>query len=98
MEPRGTFAEAARILRPGGVFAAIDCDWPPITASWQLDAAYSELMHRVSALEQQRNLSDGLQRWSKDQHLPRMQASGMFRFTDAPSPWYFTYRIRIGIV
>ncbi|HEY7626940.1 MAG TPA: class I SAM-dependent methyltransferase, partial [Ilumatobacteraceae bacterium] len=29
MEPVSTFTEAARILRPGGVFAAIDCDWPP---------------------------------------------------------------------
>ena len=26
MEPAPTFAEAARILRPGGVFAAYDCD------------------------------------------------------------------------
>src|SRR5690606_15398774 len=29
MEPEPTFAEMARILRPGGVFAAFDCDWPP---------------------------------------------------------------------
>jgi SAM-dependent methyltransferase len=29
MEPTGTFAEVARLLRPGGVFAALDCDWPP---------------------------------------------------------------------
>ena len=28
MEPGATFAEIARILRPGGVFAAVDCDWP----------------------------------------------------------------------
>jgi SAM-dependent methyltransferase len=29
MEPTSTFAEVARLLRPGGVFAALDCDWPP---------------------------------------------------------------------
>ncbi|HZX54920.1 MAG TPA: class I SAM-dependent methyltransferase [Ilumatobacteraceae bacterium] len=29
MDPTPTFLEIARILRPGGVFAAIDCDWPP---------------------------------------------------------------------
>lgn len=151
MEPQATFAEAVRILRPGGVFAAIDCDWPPATASWEVDTAYAEFMKRVSAIEQQRDLSDGLQRWSKDQHLARMQASGLFRLTrevavhsvetgdaeryiglalsqggvqtvlkaglsekeigldlfrdaarrllgDAPRPWYFTYRIRLGIV
>jgi ubiquinone/menaquinone biosynthesis C-methylase UbiE len=151
MQPEATFAEAARILRPGGVFAAIDCDWPPVTGSWEVDAAYMELMKRVSAVETERNLSDGLNRWSKDQHLARMRASGSFRHTreiaavgvetgnadryvglalsmgslqmvlkagvsedqigldvfretaghllgDAPSPWYFTYRVRMGLV
>jgi SAM-dependent methyltransferase len=33
MDPASTFEEAVRILRPGGVFAAIDCDWPPIVGS-----------------------------------------------------------------
>ena len=151
MEPQGTFAEARRILRAGGVFAAIDCDWPPTTGSWQVDAAYTDFMKRVSAVEKQHNLSDGLQRWSKQQHLSRMQASGCFRLTreiavhgvetgdasryvglalsqggvqtvlkagigekeiglevfreaaerllgGAPGPWYFTYRVRVGIV
>ncbi len=30
MEPDATFAEAARVLRRGGVFAAYDYDWPPV--------------------------------------------------------------------
>ena len=34
-----TFAEIARILRPGGVFAAYDCDWPP-TVNWAIEQAY----------------------------------------------------------
>ena len=29
MEPSTTLIEVGRLLRPGGVFAAIDCDWPP---------------------------------------------------------------------
>jgi SAM-dependent methyltransferase len=29
MEPGPTFAEAARLLRPAGVFAVYDYDWPP---------------------------------------------------------------------
>ena len=31
MEPVSTLAEVARILRPGGVFAALDADWPPVS-------------------------------------------------------------------
>ena len=27
MDPVSTFTEVARLLRPGGVFAALDCDW-----------------------------------------------------------------------
>ncbi|HKB90297.1 MAG TPA: class I SAM-dependent methyltransferase, partial [Opitutaceae bacterium] len=40
MEPHATFQETARILKPGGVFAANDYDWPPTTGSWEADAAY----------------------------------------------------------
>src|SRR3984893_18785877 len=36
MEPTSTLAEVARILRPGGLFAAYDYDWPP-TLHWELD-------------------------------------------------------------
>ncbi len=150
MEPQATFEEARRILRAGGVFAAIDCDWPPTTRSWQLDAAYAEFMKGVGAIERHRNLSDGLKRWSKDRHLSRMRDSGCFRLAkeiavhsveagnaeryiglaltqggvqtllkagiseeeiglaafrataarllgDAAGPWYFTYRVRVGI-
>ncbi|MEP7024302.1 MAG: class I SAM-dependent methyltransferase, partial [Actinomycetota bacterium] len=32
--------EIARILRPGGVLAAYDCDWPPCI-DWETDAAYA---------------------------------------------------------
>ena len=43
MEPEPTLAEMARILRPDGIFAAIDCDWPP-TMHWQGEQAYLQLM------------------------------------------------------
>ena len=43
MEPNGTFAEVARLLRPGGVFAALDCDWPPSkTRTARVPAAFRE--------------------------------------------------------
>ena len=40
MDPQRTFDEAARILRPGGVFAACDYDWPPATGAFEADAAW----------------------------------------------------------
>lgn len=42
MEPASTLAEVARLLRPGGVFAAIDCDWPPSSGDVAADRAWAE--------------------------------------------------------
>jgi len=79
MEPEGTFAEVARILRDGGVFAAYDCDWPPVI-QWEAEAAYIDLMRRAAAIDGERGFTSGLQEWRKDQHLERMRASGHFRY------------------
>lgn len=150
MEPASTLAEIARILRPGGVFAAYDYTWPP-ALNWELEQVYQEIEERFDALERERGLAQNLQKWPKDQHLARMRDSGHFRFTrelllhhiehgDAarfidmiltnayshqfnlntiteqeigferlkqaaldyigsePVPWYFSYKVRLGIV
>jgi ubiquinone/menaquinone biosynthesis C-methylase UbiE len=81
MDPMPTFAEAARILRSGGVFAAYDNDWPPTTANWEADAAYVEMVARVNALEKELGLGGTLKQWAKPEHLGRMRASGSFRYT-----------------
>lgn len=151
MDPQPTFAEAARILRPGGVFAAYDNDWPPTTASWEADLAYVEMVARTNALERELKLSGDLKQWAKTEHLSRIRASGQFRFATEvllnqrdlgnaerlvglalsmgnvqtllkhgvpeadfgldklravagrtlgaePKPWYWSYRVRIGVV
>jgi ubiquinone/menaquinone biosynthesis C-methylase UbiE len=79
MEPNGTLAEVARILRPGGVFAAYDCDWPA-TMHWEAEQAENAFMGRVSKLEQEHGFSRGVRSWRKDEHLARMRASGRFRY------------------
>lgn len=79
MEPAATFQEAARILQPGGVFAANDYDWPPATGAWEADAAFAACMSRIRRLEEARKVSAGLRQWSKSGHLARMRASGRFR-------------------
>jgi SAM-dependent methyltransferase len=149
MEPSTTLAEIARILRPGGVFAAYDYSWPP-TICWELEQVFQEVDERFEHLTQARGAGEPGPRWSKEQHLERMRASGHFRFTremllhhceqgDAtrfmglilssgysyalkqgtlteqeiglnrleqaavdyigtePIPWYFSYRLRLGI-
>lgn len=79
MEPHGTFAEAARILRPGGVFAAVDCDWPPVVHP-ELDSAWMGMHERLEALQKQTGVYDSVKRWPKKQHLNNMRSSGRFRF------------------
>jgi SAM-dependent methyltransferase len=76
MKPEPTFAEAARLLRPGGVFAAYDYDWPPVV-NWEVEAAFEELIRRVRA----GRAPDGRgMRYAKDGHLERIKASGLFRY------------------
>lgn len=149
MEPTPTLAEIARILRPGGLFAAYDYEWPP-TLNWELERVYQEVDERFEELVKARGLAHTLPKWSKDTHLDRMRESAHFRFTrevflhhieqgDAarflemtltnayshqfklktiteqeigfdrlahaafqyigsePIPWYFSYRVRIGM-
>ncbi len=79
MDPEPTFAEVARILRPGGVFAAYDADWPP-TMNWEAEGAYREFDERVEALGEARGWYPGVIKWQKEEHLARMEASGRFRY------------------
>lgn len=151
MLPGPTFAEAARILRPGGVFAALDYDWPPVTPHWQTQLAHRRFTAGIRELERTYAIREKLISAEKSGHLQRMEESGQFRFTrefmlhhmdegsasrleglvlslgsvqtlrkmglsdaelgldslradlaalgeDAPERWYWTSRIRVGIV
>jgi SAM-dependent methyltransferase len=110
MEPASTFAEVARLLRPGGVFAAIDCDWPPTVGSAVVEKAWDDCRRALRVFEgrlaqgatggalrhpvadddpggdaysgrdahRDRVMALGVQSWSKDAHLERMIASQRF--------------------
>lgn len=80
MAPQPTFVEAARLLRPGGVFACCDYEWPPMTGQWQADLAFEQCLTRIKILEQELGVAQRLQRWDKSGHLARMRASGCFRY------------------
>lgn len=77
MEPEPTLAEVARIVRPGGVFAAYDYAWPP-AVHWEAEAAFEDLVRRVRAIRKDRA---GNVTYEKEQHLDRIRASGHFRYT-----------------
>jgi SAM-dependent methyltransferase len=79
MEPEPTFAEVERILRPGGVFAAYDYDWPPVVDP-EVDEAFTAYQGRRWQARQARGIDRGADRWAKEKHLERMRASGRFRF------------------
>lgn len=149
MAPAPTFAEVARILRPGGIFAAYDCDWPP-TCDWEAEQAYLDCLTHARTLEAALMTSPGVRSWDKQQHGENMRASSQFRHVkeialhqvesgnatrlvgiarsqgqvatllkhglsedeigitalrtaaqrvlgDTEAPWYWTYRVRIGV-
>ena len=79
MEPEGTLAEIERILRPGGLFAAYDYDWPPVVDPDAEDAFFA-FMDRVREVRSQHALTLEQQRWKKDDHVVRMERRG-FRYT-----------------
>ena len=76
MDPQPTFAEAARILRPGGVLAAYDYELPP-AVDWEVDAAFEYFLLRVAKFRRER-LS--IPPAEKTGHVPRMRESGLFRY------------------
>jgi SAM-dependent methyltransferase len=80
LEPEPTFAEIARILRPGGVFAAYDYDWPPSTGVARVDAAYDRFMAHASSLERSEHIPLPAHLYPKHEHLERMRASKRFAF------------------
>jgi SAM-dependent methyltransferase len=52
MEPASTLAEVSRILRPGGVLAVADADWPPVAGRPGAERAWRVLERRISTFEE----------------------------------------------
>jgi SAM-dependent methyltransferase len=82
MEPEPTLAEVARILRPGGVFAAYDYDAVPVVHP-DVDAAFEAVLDAAKDLrEQTGSISPWTSRpplWKAD-HLRRLHDSGRFAY------------------
>jgi ubiquinone/menaquinone biosynthesis C-methylase UbiE len=78
MNPETTLAEVARILRSGGVFAAIDCDWPPSVLP-DLEVAYNQCIAKADDAKYADVRLARVKSWPKDQHLENIRRSGFFR-------------------
>jgi ubiquinone/menaquinone biosynthesis C-methylase UbiE len=82
MNPELTLAEANRILKPGGIFATVDCDWPPVS-KWEAEAAYRQLSSKVSCLEKENaDLRDSFIRWDKNGICLRSETAVTFGITE----------------
>jgi len=76
MEPESTLREINRILKPGGVFAAYDCDWPPVCNA-SLDSAYQALDEYFDKVEA--DVSEFI-KYPKGRHLENIHKSGYFKY------------------
>jgi SAM-dependent methyltransferase len=68
--------EIVRILRPGGIFAAYDYDWPP-AIDWETDAVFQAFDRKVDVLEAARGTRPP---HAGKNHLERIAGSGLFRY------------------
>jgi ubiquinone/menaquinone biosynthesis C-methylase UbiE len=78
MEREPVLAEAARILRVGGVFAACDYDIPPLVDP-EIDAAFADHLALRRKFREVHKLRAGWTRTPKTEHLDAIRESGRFR-------------------
>jgi SAM-dependent methyltransferase len=79
MDPRVVLPEAARLLRPGGVFAAYDYDAVPVVEP-RVEAAFARLIDLRWEARERLGLHAGASLWPKSQHADRIRESGLFAF------------------
>ena len=80
MEPQSSLREINRILKPGGIFSTVDCDWPPVS-DWRVEKAYTDLFKKVAFIQKTDNVvSASFIRWDKAEHLNHIRRSAYFRY------------------
>jgi ubiquinone/menaquinone biosynthesis C-methylase UbiE len=79
MEREPVLAEAARVLRPGGVFAAYDYDVPPLVHP-EIDAAFREHLELRGRYRDVHRVEAGWTRTPKASHLDAIRESGHFSY------------------
>ena len=81
MEPESTLQEVARLLKSGGVFAAYDCDWPPVCGSAAVEKAYNILIEKEDEIEAAfPEYKEAFIQYPKDKHLDNIRRSRHFQY------------------
>jgi SAM-dependent methyltransferase len=79
MNREATIAEAARLLRAGGVFAAYDYDAVPVVHP-EIEAAWSDHLLRRARYRDEHRVEAGWTRQPKHEHLEAIRATGHFAY------------------
>jgi ubiquinone/menaquinone biosynthesis C-methylase UbiE len=80
MEPQASLTEFHRVLASGGVFAALDCDWPP-SIGREAEQLYESMLANVEKIAFEKVSQSRSRKWPKEKHLANIRASGLFRFS-----------------
>jgi SAM-dependent methyltransferase len=80
MDREPVLAEAARLLRSGGVFAAYDYDFPALIHP-EVDAAFVAHLRLRRRYRDEQKVEAGWTRRPKSGHLDAIRESGLFAFT-----------------
>lgn len=80
MERQAVLAEAARILRSDGVFAAYDYDFPALIHP-EVDAAFAAHLQLRRRYRDEHKVEAGWTRTPKTGHLDAIRESGLFAYT-----------------
>jgi ubiquinone/menaquinone biosynthesis C-methylase UbiE len=83
MDPDTTLGEVARILSPGGVFAAVDWEMPAM--DWEVEEADLNFIQTVRRFRREHGLAhadaaDERRHWPKSGHLESIRRSGHFHY------------------
>lgn len=80
MEPVSTLDEVSRVLIDGGVFAAYDCDWPPVI-NWVIEDEFVRLIRKAGEIVDKYSEGENRVRmWGKDEQLRNIRESNKFRY------------------
>ena len=86
MDPVPTLREVARILRPGGVFAAVDYDGPA-SLDWEVEQAAIRFREQARRLRDELDVhvgADEARTWPKEATWPRSRRAGASRTSRRP--------------